>query len=154
MKQVRFGESVFNTLVLRVLEILVLPYTVLTGGLFCRLTMSKSATVSPSQKHYLLLTVLLLSVWIADGLENISGVEVKSDPQGNGKYITVKEGSSMSIRCNLTGGHDGVKWYNSQGLLKGEEDTLAEENMETVVRSCLCSVFVQVRSGRFRKMVT
>ncbi|TWW75284.1 microfibrillar-associated protein 3-like isoform X1 [Takifugu flavidus] len=83
--------------------------------------MSKSATVSPSQKHYLLLTVLLLGVWTADGLENISGVEVKSDPQGNSKYMTVKEGSSMLIRCNLTGGHDGVKWYNSQGLLKGEK---------------------------------
>lgn len=116
--------------------------------------MSKSATVSPSQKHYLLLTVLLLSVWTADGLENISGVEVKSDPQGNSKYMTVKEGSSMLIRCNLTGGHDGVKWYNSQGLLKGEEDTLPEENMGTIVRSCLCSVLVQVRSGRFRKTVT
>lgn len=116
--------------------------------------MSKSATVSPSQKHYLLLTVLLLSVWTADGLNNISGVEVKSDPQGNSKYITVKEGSSMLIRCNLTGSHEGVKWYNSQGLLKGEEDTLAEENMTTIVRSCLCSVLLQVRSGRFRKMVT
>lgn len=116
--------------------------------------MSKSATVSPSQKHYLLLTVLLLSVWTADGLQNISGVEVKSDPQGNSKYITVKEGSSMLIRCNLTGGHDGAQWYNSQGLLTGEEDTLSEEKIGTIVRSCLCSVLFQVRSGRFRKMVT
>lgn len=73
--------------------------------------------------------VLLLSAWTADGLQNISEAAVTSSPQVNNKHITAKEGSSKLIRCNLTGGHDGVEWYNSQGRLQGEEDMLAGEIM-------------------------
>lgn len=91
--------------------------------------MSRSSTVPPSWKHHLLLTVVLLSVWTADGLQNISEAAVKSSLQANSKHITAKEGSSKLIGCNLTGGHDGVEWYNSQGRLQGEEDILAEEKV-------------------------
>lgn len=91
--------------------------------------MSKSATVSTFEKHHLLLTVLLLNAWTADGLQNISGVQVRSDLQVNDKPLTAKEGSSILIGSNLTGGHDGVEWYNSRGRLKGEDDTLADEKV-------------------------
>lgn len=106
--------------------------------------MSTLSTVSPSWKHRLLLTVVLLSTWTADGLQNISETAVKSSLRVNSKHITAKEGSSKLIRCNLTGGHDGVEWYNSQGRLQGEEDILAEE---TVVTNCFCVITVKLASS-------
>lgn len=60
----------------------------------------------------LLLSVLLLGGWPADGAQNAS------EP---GVYIVAKEGDSMLIECNVTGGHDGVQWFNSKGPLTGEE---------------------------------
>lgn len=50
---------------------------------------------------------------------------MKSSLQVISKHITAREGSSKVIGCNLTGGHDGVEWFNSQGRLQGERDTLA-----------------------------
>lgn len=91
--------------------------------------MSGSSTVSPSWKRLLLLTVVLLSAWAADGLQNLLEAGVKPSLQVYSKHITAKEGSSKLIGCNLTGGHDGVEWYNSQGRLQGEEDILAEEKV-------------------------
>lgn len=84
--------------------------------------MSGSSTVSPSWKQRLLLAAMLLCAWTADGLETTSEAALKSSPQENSKHITAKEGSSKLIGCNLTGDHDGVEWYNSQGRLQGEED--------------------------------
>lgn len=73
----------------------------------------------------LLLTVLLLGGWAADGAQNGSEVEVSSPVQlasvSSSMHIVVKEGASMLIECNVTGGHDGVKWYNSKGPLLGED---------------------------------
>lgn len=85
--------------------------------------MSKSAAASPFEKHHFLLTVLLLNAWTADGLQNTSGVQVRSDLQVNNELLTAKEGSSILIGSNLTGSHDGVEWYNSRGRLKGEDHT-------------------------------
>ncbi|CAF97290.1 unnamed protein product, partial [Tetraodon nigroviridis] len=83
--------------------------------------MSRSSTVSPSWKHLLLLTVVLLGAWAADGHQNASEAAVRSSLQVNSKHITAKEGSSKLVACNLTGGHGGVEWYNSQGRLLGEK---------------------------------
>lgn len=63
----------------------------------------------------LLLSVLLLGGWPADGAQNASESEV---------YIVAKEGDSMLIECNVTGGHDGVQWFNPKGPLTGEEGVL------------------------------
>lgn len=78
------------------------------------------------QKHHLshlLLTVLLLGGWIADGAQNVSEAEAASSVQPasatSSRDIVVKEGSSTLIECNVTGGHDDIKWYNSKGLLLG-----------------------------------
>lgn len=72
----------------------------------------------------LLLTVLLLSDWTAEGAQNGSEVEaassvrLSSDPSS--RDIVVREGSSTLIECNVTGGHDDIKWFNSKGPLLGE----------------------------------
>lgn len=112
--------------------------------------MWSSSRLSPSWEHHLLLTVALLSARTADGLQNTSEAAVTSS-QVNSKHITAKEGSSKLIGCNLTGGQDGVEWYNSQGRLQGEEDVLAEEMIR---QSNLQFVLVQGTSGRFRETVT
>ncbi|XP_056140339.1 microfibrillar-associated protein 3-like [Lampris incognitus] len=39
-----------------------------------------------------------------------------------GGSVVVKEGASVLIRCNVTGAHLGVQWYNSKGLLLSELD--------------------------------
>lgn len=74
---------------------------------------------------HLLLTGLLLSAWAADGAQNFSEtVEVTSPVQlasTSRLSIVAREGSSMLIECNVTGGRDHVKWYNSKGPLEGEE---------------------------------
>ncbi|KAI3373296.1 hypothetical protein L3Q82_006595 [Scortum barcoo] len=80
------------------------------------------------QKHRpsrLLLTVLLLGGWRADGAQNASEAEAASSvwPAGvtYGGNIVLKEGSSALIECNVTGGHGAIKWYNSKGLQLGED---------------------------------
>lgn len=99
--------------------------------LFFRPIMSKWSTFSPSWKRLLLpLTVFLLSARATDGRQNVSQAAVKSSSQGNAMHITAKEGSSKLIRCNLTGGHDGVEWYNAQGRLQGKEDISDEKDCE------------------------
>lgn len=35
--------------------------------------------------------------------------------------ITVKEGSSTLIECNITGSHNDILWYNSKGHILDEE---------------------------------
>lgn len=64
----------------------------------------------------LLLSVLLLGVWPADGAQNASEPEVSP----TSLHIVAKEGDSMLIECNVTGGHDGVQWFNSKGPLTGD----------------------------------
>lgn len=95
----------------------------------------------PYQKHHtlhLLLTGLLLSAWAADGAQNFSKMEDVSPVQLASTFsmlsIVAKEGSSMLIECNVTGGHDDVKWYNSKGPLEGE-DTGRRKN--TALTRCL-----------------
>ncbi len=81
------------------------------------------------QKHHpshLLLAVLLLGGWIiADGAQNASEVEPASSVRPasitSSRDIVVKEGSSTLIECNVTGDYDDIKWYNSKGLLLGED---------------------------------
>lgn len=80
--------------------------------------------MSAPQKHYLLLLVLLLSGWWADGAQNDSDVELVS-PEWvasvpSSRDIVVREGSSTLIECNVTGRHEEIKWYNSKGTLLGE----------------------------------
>lgn len=81
----------------------------------------------PYQKHnmlHLLVTGLLLSGWAADGAQNFSEMEVASPVHLTSTFsmlsIVAKEGSSMLIECNVTGGRNDVKWYNSKGPLEGE----------------------------------
>ncbi|XP_041808398.1 microfibrillar-associated protein 3-like [Chelmon rostratus] len=76
--------------------------------------------MSSAQKHHpshLLLTVLLLGGWTADGAQNGSEPEAASS---SSRHIVVKEGSSTLIECNVTGGHNDIKWYNSKGPLLDE----------------------------------
>ncbi|XP_070773640.1 microfibrillar-associated protein 3-like [Enoplosus armatus] len=82
----------------------------------------------PLQKHHLshlLLSVLLLGGRTADGAQNGSEAEMASSLRLAGvpssRNIVVKEGSSMLIECNVTGGHDDIKWYNSKGHVLGED---------------------------------
>lgn len=73
----------------------------------------------------LLLSVLLLGGWPADGAQNASEPEVSPSVQLTGAstslHIVAKEGDSMLIECNVTGRHGGVQWFNSKGPLTGEE---------------------------------
>lgn len=84
--------------------------------------------MSLPQKHHpsrLLLAVLLLAGWRADGARNGSETEAMSSvwPAGvtSGGNIVLKEGSSALIECNVTGSHGAIKWYNSKGLQLGED---------------------------------
>lgn len=74
----------------------------------------------------LLLAVLLLGGGTADGGQNGSETEAASRVQkalqnSTSGHIVVKEGSSMLIECNVTGGHGDFRWYNSKGPLLGED---------------------------------
>ncbi|XP_076607052.1 microfibrillar-associated protein 3-like [Chaetodon auriga] len=83
--------------------------------------------MSSAQKRHLshlLLAVLLLGGWTADGAQNGSEPEAASSVRLTGvspsTHIVVKEGSSTLIECNVTGGRDDIKWYNSKGPLLSE----------------------------------
>nr|XP_033499581.1 microfibrillar-associated protein 3-like isoform X1 [Epinephelus lanceolatus] len=91
-------------------------------------------SLSEQQRHHLsllLLTVLLLGGWTADGAQNgtetetMSSVRLASIPSS--RNIVAKEGSSTLIECNVTGSHDDIKWYNSKGPLLGEKWQIQEE---------------------------
>ncbi|XP_073334972.1 microfibrillar-associated protein 3-like [Pagrus major] len=68
---------------------------------------------------HLLLTVLLVGGWTADAAQNASEAEAASFSVSSSRHIVVKEGTSALIECNVTGGHDDIKWYNSKGPLLG-----------------------------------
>ncbi|XP_044079055.1 microfibrillar-associated protein 3-like isoform X2 [Siniperca chuatsi] len=83
-------------------------------------------SLSEQQKHHLshlLLSVLLLGGWTADGAQNGSEAEAASSMRltsvPSSGDLVVKEGSSMLIECNVTGGHNDIKWYNSKGRVLG-----------------------------------
>lgn len=89
--------------------------------------------MSSAQRHHLshlLLTVLLVGGWTADGAQNGSEAEGASFSVSSRRHIVVKEGSSALIECNVTGGHDDIKWYNSKGPLLGEENMLCWEQLD------------------------
>lgn len=71
---------------------------------------------------HVLVTVLLLGDWTADGAHNdserVSSMQLANIPSS--RNIVVKEGSSTLIKCNVTGDHDDIKWFNSKGHLVGE----------------------------------
>ncbi|XP_023262093.1 microfibril-associated glycoprotein 3 isoform X2 [Seriola lalandi dorsalis] len=74
---------------------------------------------------HLLLTVLLLHGWTTEAAQNRSEVEAPpSDPS-----IVAREGSNTLIECNVTGGHDDVKWYNSKGQLLGGKWEIQENGV-------------------------
>ncbi|XP_042355209.1 microfibrillar-associated protein 3-like [Plectropomus leopardus] len=81
--------------------------------------------LSSQKLSHLLLTVLLLGGLAAEGTQNgseteaVSSVRLASVPSN--RDIVVKEGSSMLIKCNVTGVYDKVKWYNSKGPLQDED---------------------------------
>ncbi|XP_041865107.1 microfibrillar-associated protein 3-like [Melanotaenia boesemani] len=81
---------------------------------------------SPDSHHQLhlniLLTVLLLSGWTTDGAHNVSEAmtSMQLTSSSSSRDITVKEGSSVLIECNITGGDMSIKWYNSRGHLLEE----------------------------------
>ncbi|KAM9348559.1 microfibrillar-associated protein 3-like [Symphorus nematophorus] len=86
----------------------------------------------PTQKHHLshlLLAVLLLGGWTADGAQNGSESSVWLSSVSSSRYIVAKEGSSTLIECNVTGGHDDIKWYNSKGPLLGEKWQVQENGV-------------------------
>lgn len=108
--------------------------------LFCRFVSSEGelplellfAMSSAQRQHlsHLLLTVLLVGGWTADGAQNGSEAEGASFSVSSRRHIVVKEGSSALIECNVTGGHDDIKWYNSKGPLLGEENMLCWEQLD------------------------
>uniref|UniRef100_A0A3B5QT54 Microfibril-associated glycoprotein 3 n=1 Tax=Xiphophorus maculatus TaxID=8083 RepID=A0A3B5QT54_XIPMA len=76
-------------------------------------------------KHCLSHTLLLLlGCWTADGAHNDSeaGSVTELAPVASSRYILAKEGSSTLIECNVTEVQEDVRWYNSKGLLLGEEE--------------------------------
>ncbi|KAM4726195.1 microfibrillar-associated protein 3-like [Anableps anableps] len=80
-----------------------------------------------SQLHRLLhtlLMLLLLGCWTADGAHNDTeaGSFTGLAPVPSGRYILAKEGSSTLIECNVTVVQEDVRWYNSKGLLLGDEE--------------------------------
>ncbi|XP_005800438.1 microfibril-associated glycoprotein 3 [Xiphophorus maculatus] len=78
-----------------------------------------------SKKHCLSHTLLLLlGCWTADGAHNDSeaGSVTELAPVASSRYILAKEGSSTLIECNVTEVQEDVRWYNSKGLLLGEEE--------------------------------
>lgn len=92
--------------------------------------------MSPSQRHHLshlLLTVLLLRGWMADGAQNGSETETMSSVRlasiPSSRNIVAKEGSSTLIECNVTGSHSDITWYNSKGPLLGEKWQIQEEGI-------------------------
>ncbi|CAJ1063274.1 microfibril-associated glycoprotein 3-like [Xyrichtys novacula] len=71
---------------------------------------------------HLLLAVLLLGVCAAHRVQNETETgEAKMTIDQPSRSIVAKEGSSMVIECNVTGEHADIKWFNSQGLLQGED---------------------------------
>ncbi|XP_053188153.1 microfibrillar-associated protein 3-like [Scomber japonicus] len=76
---------------------------------------------SPGKHHlsHLLLTVLLLGGQTADGAQN--GSEVETASVHSSRAIVAKEGSSILIECNVTGGHDSIMWLNPKGLKLGDD---------------------------------
>ncbi|XP_071362450.1 microfibrillar-associated protein 3-like isoform X2 [Trachinotus anak] len=87
---------------------------------------------SHQKRHlsHLLLTALLLSGCTADGAHNGSEAAAASPLRPhNDPSIVVKEGSSALIECNVTGGRDDVKWYNSKGLLLGGKWEIQENGV-------------------------
>ncbi|XP_008426679.1 microfi brillar-associated protein 3-like [Poecilia reticulata] len=77
-----------------------------------------------SKKHCLSHALLLLiGCWRANGSHNDSeaGSFTELAPVASSRYILAKEGSSMLIECNATDVQEDVRWYNSKGLLLGEE---------------------------------
>lgn len=69
----------------------------------------------------LLLTALLLGGWTAEAAHNGSEVRAASLTQpSNNHSIVVKEGSNTLIECNVTRGHDDMKWYSPKGDLLGD----------------------------------
>ncbi|XP_040006186.1 microfibrillar-associated protein 3-like isoform X2 [Xiphias gladius] len=75
---------------------------------------------------HLLLAALLLAVWAADGARN--GSETEAAPPSS-RGVVAKEGSSALIECNVTGGHDEIKWYNSKGPLLGGKWQIQENGV-------------------------
>ncbi|GLD46342.1 microfibrillar-associated protein 3-like protein [Lates japonicus] len=88
------------------------------------------------QEHHLsrlLLTILLLGDWSAEGAQNGSEVEAASSvwlsSEPSSRDIVAREGSSTLIECNVTGGHDDIKWYNSKGPLLGGKWQIQEDGV-------------------------
>ena len=92
----------------------------------------------PQRRHlfHLLLTVLLFGGWAADGAQNGSEAEAEAVPvPGPGPVpvplmrlvilssgdIVVNEGTTALIECNVTGGYNDTKWFNSNGPLLGKD---------------------------------
>ena len=85
---------------------------------------------SPGKHHlsHLLLTVLLLGGQTADGAQN--GSEVETASVHSSRAIVAKEGSSILIECNVTGGHDSIMWLNPKGLKLGDDAGKRRKLME------------------------
>lgn len=76
-------------------------------------------------KHHLshlLLTVLLFGSCTAHRAQNETETEkTKLDIVPSGRNIVAKEGTSMVIKCNVTDGHNSIRWFNPRGSLLGED---------------------------------
>ncbi|KAM9333174.1 microfibrillar-associated protein 3-like [Pholidichthys leucotaenia] len=80
--------------------------------------------MTPRFLTHTFITSILLGSWKADGAHN--GSEGTAPSPGlfgvpAGADVVAKEGSSVTLGCNVTGRHGGVRWYNSKGLPLGEE---------------------------------
>ncbi|KAF1378163.1 hypothetical protein PFLUV_G00187540 [Perca fluviatilis] len=101
----------------------------------CEPKLEQLFDMSPPQKHHLshLLLLAVLLPWTADGANNGSEAEAVSSAHlaGTGVHsggdVTVKEGSSVLIECNVTAGYDDIKWYNSKGPLLGGKWQIQED---------------------------
>lgn len=72
---------------------------------------------------HLLLLFLLFSGRTADGAQSGSEAGSTSPTQlvsvSSSRHVVAREGCSVLIECNVTGGHDDVTWFNSKGPLLG-----------------------------------
>nr|XP_040036306.1 microfibril-associated glycoprotein 3-like [Gasterosteus aculeatus aculeatus] len=80
----------------------------------------------PPHKHLLLLLLLAGLLLLGGGAGAPVGSEAESSARAgrvpsSGGSLLAKEGSSARIECNVTGGHEDIKWYNSKGHLLGDD---------------------------------
>ncbi|KAM8900490.1 microfibrillar-associated protein 3-like [Spinachia spinachia] len=75
----------------------------------------------PPHEHLLRRPLPPLLLLLLAGLLLLGGGSQAESSSSSGGSMLAKEGSSARIVCNVTGGHEDIKWYNSKGHLLGDD---------------------------------